>query len=148
MAQVTKGEFITNILQSVQEITAFSAWLNSDNATAKAVKMAWDSSDNVILDSPFVQGLITALVPSVLSIEAEGRFNAEIARQTASAPLEPSFHRYDVVLSDPQANINLWLAAKNAGACRIDHKETAGHYRIATTATLGSDNAATVQEVS
>lgn len=109
MVLVTKGQFVTKILRDITEINAFYDWLNSADATAKATKIAWDSSNHVELDSPFVQGLIAALVPTVLSQSVLDRANAEIALQTVGQNIS-TVKRYRVEIPPGTTDPMIWVS--------------------------------------
>lgn len=74
---ISKGVFITEILQDISNISNFRAWRMSGSALANSVSEAWDASFNITMGSPFVEALITGLVPSVLSQGALDRYNAK-----------------------------------------------------------------------
>jgi hypothetical protein len=109
MAQVTKGEFVTNILNNAADIAAFRAYRQGADTLAKAVNEAWESSNNVVLDSPFVQGLVSALVPTVLSQGALDRMNAEIALQNEGQTIVNK-KRYRVPVPEGVTNPYIWVS--------------------------------------
>ena len=125
MVEITKGVFITDVLATIQDIYMFNTWLNSDTPTSKAVKMAWDSSNNVILDSPFVQSLITLLVPTVLSVEAKARFDYVIANYN-SQPITPIVYTVIVKALDVITAGNPWGIVNRGGywEVRVDYYNT------------------------
>ena len=128
MVEITKGVFITDVLATIQDIYMFNTWLNSDTPTSKAVKMAWDSSNNVILDSPFVQSLITLLVPTVLSVEAKARFDYVIANYN-SQPIAPIVYTVIVKALDVITAGNPWGVVNRGDnwEVRVDFRnETSG----------------------
>lgn len=137
---VSKGIFTTTVLRDLDQIVAFSAFLNAGTTIANAVKFAWDNSNDVELDSPFVSGLVSSLVPSVLSQACEDRRQALIAELAPPAPSAPVPENPWYIEQPTKDLLEAWLAANTGGVPYTIADggviETGVWVRLTTTATL------------
>jgi len=129
MVEITKGQFITNVLTTPQNIIAFNTWLN--DPMAEAVKIAWDNCFNIELDSVFVQGLVNTIVPSVISSDALDRFNTIILNGGINTtPVNPIVYTILVKALDIITVGNPWGIIKRGDSweSRVDFRnETTGY---------------------
>jgi len=143
MAELTKGEFITNILATPHNIAAWKAFRTAQTELSIAVNEAWESSNNVILTSPFVQGLVNALVPSVLDTAALSRFNNEILVQAGMTTVNNN-KRYHVTI--PAGTVDHFAYCSNYASGDISVSGLSGNFCIVE-APAGIFNCPTAEEI-
>lgn len=104
---MSHGDFVTKILMTSANIKGFFQLLFSNaNDDLIAAAYAWDSSDEVELDEPFVQGLISAFVSAgAVTQDAVDRMDAEIEKQN------PTYTEVQYDVSEIPRNVEDWIKA-------------------------------------